>query len=153
MVDTRSPFVWQLPLQFMNRTFTLKEIHAVAKDFLQEIKGASVVAFHGNLGAGKTTFIQALCTVKEVKEPVSSPTFSIINEYSNGQENIFHIDLYRLRGEQEALQAGVEECLYSGALCLVEWPERAPALLPEGTVHVYLEAAGQFARHIVIRDN
>lgn len=137
----------------MNRIFTLDGIDAVAKEFLQQIGEANVIAFHGNLGAGKTTFVRAVCRVKGVEDGVSSPTFSIINEYRGREETIFHIDLYRLRDEREVLQAGVEDCLYSGELCLVEWPERAEALFPPETVHVFLEVVAQTVRRIVIRDN
>lgn len=137
----------------MNRIFTLDEINAVAKDFLQQAGHAGVIAFHGNLGAGKTTLIRAVCKAMGVSSTVSSPTFSIINEYRSDTGKIFHIDLYRLQGEQEVVQAGVEDCLYSGELCLVEWPERAAALLPAETVHVFLEVVDQRERRIVIRDN
>lgn len=136
----------------MERTFALPEINAVAEDLLLWTGDKKVIAFHGNLGAGKTTLIRAVCGIKQVKNVVSSPTFSIINEYENDQERICHIDLYRLKDEQEAVQAGVEDCLYSGDLCLVEWPERAAALFPDETIHVYLEVLDQFTRRIVICD-
>ena len=137
----------------MNRTFTLDEIDTVANDFLQQTGGAHVIALHGQLGAGKTTFVRALCRAKGVGDAVSSPTYSIINEYQGREGKIYHIDLYRLQDEQEVMQAGVEECLYSGELCLVEWPERAEALFPAETVHVFVEVVGQIERRIVIRDN
>ena len=137
----------------MERTYGLHEIDEVAGDFLRLIDPRKVIAFHGELGAGKTTFIRAVCRIRHVVSAVSSPTFSIINEYGSHDEKIFHIDLYRLKDEQEAVQAGVEECLYSGSLCMVEWPERAVALFPDNTVHVYLEFLDQFARRIVIREN
>ncbi|MBE7174371.1 MAG: tRNA (adenosine(37)-N6)-threonylcarbamoyltransferase complex ATPase subunit type 1 TsaE [Williamsia sp.] len=137
----------------MNRLFALDEIHVVAKDFLQQYAQALVIAFHGDLGAGKTTFVRAVCNVKGVHDAVSSPTFSIINEYQGTEGKIYHIDLYRLKDELEVLRAGVEDCLYSGDLCLVEWPERAAALFPPETVHVFLEVVGQTERRIVIRDN
>ena len=137
----------------MERTFTLEEINKVAAECLSEAGERKVVAFHGNLGAGKTTLIRALCSLKRVRNAVSSPTFSIINEYENDREKMYHIDLYRLQDEREAVQAGVEDCLYSGYLCLVEWPERAAGLFPDETVHVYLEVVDQFTRRIVISDN
>ena len=131
----------------------MEDIQVVAAEFLFEIGDKKVIAFHGHLGAGKTTFIRAVCDIKQVKNAVSSPTYSIINEYEHEGETIFHIDLYRLKDEQEAVQAGVEDCLYSGDLCLVEWPEKAAGLFPDGTVHVYLEVTDQFTRRIVIGDN
>jgi len=88
-------------------------------------------------GAGKTTFIHALCEVMGVKGTISSPTFSIINQYTAANGNsIYHMDLYRLKDENEAINAGVEDCLYSGNICLVEWPEKAPGIFPDGTLHV-----------------
>ena len=109
------------------------------------------------MGAGKTTFIHALCDLKGVKDTVGSPTFSIINEYNyseGGKEKkIFHIDLYRLRDEEEASRAGVEDCLYSGHTCLLEWPEKAPALLPPDAVHLYLTATGPTTRKLIINRN
>jgi len=119
--------------------FTLSELPAAAERFAQTYGTRRVVAFHGAMGAGKTSFIHALCDSLKVSSTVSSPTFSIINEYGYPGGTIYHIDLYRLRNEEEATRAGVEDCLYSGHTCLVEWPERAPGLFPEDTVHVYLE--------------
>ena len=107
-----------------------------------------VIAFHGSMGAGKTTFIHALCTIKGVTDTVGSPTFSIINEYKYPGGKIFHIDLYRLKDEEEALRAGVEDVLYSGELCLVEWPDRAPGIFPPDTVEVKIEALDPFTRKI-----
>jgi tRNA threonylcarbamoyladenosine biosynthesis protein TsaE len=126
----------------MEWTFTLAEIESVAKDFWSRVEGYSVLAFHGAMGAGKTTFIQYLCKAKGVEDTIGSPTFSLVNEYRTTgpkAETIYHIDLYRLKDEAEAIQAGIEEYLYSGATCLVEWPEKAPGLFPADTVHLYIE--------------
>ena len=90
----------------------------------------------------------ALCDVKQVSSTVGSPTFPIINEYSYPGGTMYHIDLYRLKDETEAMQAGVEECLYSGNTCLVEWPERVETLFPADTMHVYIEALNKHTRHI-----
>ena len=121
----------------MDIQFTLDTIASAARDFWQQAGDKTIFAFHGPLGAGKTTFIKHLCEAKGVTSAVSSPTFSIINEYDCAGGSLFHIDLYRLKDEDEALRAGVEDCLYSGRICLVEWPERAPGLFPENTVSVY----------------
>ena len=91
------------------------------------------------MGSGKTTLIHALCVVKGVTDTVGSPSFSIINEYRYPEGRIFHLDLYRLKDEEEALRAGVEDVLYSGDLCLVEWPDRAPGIFPPDTVDIRLE--------------
>ncbi|MES1222749.1 MAG: tRNA (adenosine(37)-N6)-threonylcarbamoyltransferase complex ATPase subunit type 1 TsaE [Bacteroidota bacterium] len=138
----------------MEWVFTLTDIQKVATEFWSLVNGSSVIAFHGNMGAGKTTFIHALCDVKGVKDIVGSPTFSIINEYSfqeKGREKkIFHIDLYRLNDEEEARQAGVEDCLYSDHICLVEWPEKTPHLFPDDTIHVDIQAIDNQTRKVQI---
>ncbi len=111
-----------------------------------------VFAFHGEMGAGKTTIITALCKHKGVKGSLSSPTFSIINEYryfdEEGEQKIFHIDLYRLNSMEEVLQAGVEECIYSGSFCFIEWPEKAPSLLDENTLHVFINTLSDSVREV-----
>ena len=136
--------------------FSLDTIKEIATLFWKSVENSTVFAFHGNMGAGKTTFIHALCDVKGVKDVVGSPTFSIINEYlyeGNGDRKIFHIDLYRLKDEEEAIQAGVEECLYSDHISFVEWPERAPGIFPEDTVHVYIEVIDSTHRRLRIERN
>lgn len=108
-------------------------IDRFAQQFWAAVGSHRVFAFYGKMGAGKTTLIEALCRAKGVMESMGSPTFSIINEYrfrENGSESaIYHIDLYRLRDEQEIVQAGVEDCIYSGDICFVEWPQKAPDFL------------------------
>lgn len=120
-----------------------KELKQFAESFWNYVNGRTLFAFHGEMGAGKTTLINALCHAKGVKDVTGSPTFSIINQYTyseNGKEqSIYHIDLYRLKDEQEIVQAGVEDCVYSGSICMVEWPDKAPYLFEEEAVHVYIE--------------
>lgn len=136
----------------MDLKFRLEEINKAARQFLQAAGDKNVFAFHGEMGAGKTTFIHAICDVKGVKDVVGSPTFSIINEYvfkEKGQtKKIFHIDLYRLKDEEEAIRAGVEDCLYSDHICLVEWPDKAPGIFPEDTLHVYIKVVNEKTRQI-----
>jgi tRNA threonylcarbamoyladenosine biosynthesis protein TsaE len=138
----------------MEQVFSLSSLPQVATEFWQSVAEARVFAFHGEMGAGKTTFIHALCDAKGVKDQVGSPTFSIINEYvygdGSGKSKIFHIDLYRLKDEEEAIQAGIEDCLYSGHICFVEWPERAPGIFPDDTIHVYIETADSTRRKLRI---
>ena len=136
----------------MTLTYKLNEINDVAGWFWQAINNKKVIAFHGSMGAGKTTFIHALCEIKGVKDVVGSPTFSIINEYYFQEGMIFHIDLYRLKDEQEAIRAGVEDCLYSDHICFVEWPEKAPGIFPPDTVHVFIEVTDSETRHLTIQD-
>ena len=136
----------------MELRFTLDRIQEVARQFWQTVDGAKVFAFHGAMGAGKTTFIHALCDVIGVTSTVGSPTFSIINEYVWPGGTIFHIDLYRLNGEDEAIRAGVEDCLYSGNICLVEWPERAEPIFPDDTVAVFISAPDPQTRLLRLGD-
>ena len=141
----------------MEWVFPKENINAVAKEFWQAIKDRTVIAFHGQMGVGKTTFIHALCDAKGVKDAVGSPTFSIINEYEydcDGTKRIlFHIDLYRLGSEEEVFRAGVEDCLNSGYTCLVEWPEKAPGIFPADTLHVFMDLVNEETRRLKIANN
>ena len=137
----------------MELRFHLQEIEAAARSFWQQFPLRAVFAFHGDMGAGKTTFIHALCSVKGVTDTVGSPTFSIINEYRYEEGKIYHIDLYRLKDEEEAIRAGVEDVLYSGDLCLVEWPDRAPGIFPPETVDLRLEVIDPDTRKITGFEN
>ncbi|MHA4812271.1 tRNA (adenosine(37)-N6)-threonylcarbamoyltransferase complex ATPase subunit type 1 TsaE [Flavitalea flava] len=132
----------------MEIRFHLQDIRLAAEKFWQAFPGRTVFAFHGGMGAGKTTFIHALCDEKGVSDTVGSPTFSIINEYKYPGGKIFHMDLYRLKDEEEALGAGVEDVLYSGEICLVEWPDRAPGIFPPETVEIWLEMLDPSTRKI-----
>ena len=131
---------------------TLENIRQTARRFWELVDGRKVIAFYGNMGAGKTTLIHALCDEKGVISTVGSPTFSIINEYSYPGGRIFHIDLYRLKDEEEAVRAGVEDCLYSGDICLVEWPGRAEGILPEDTARIDIEVVNNDIRILHISD-
>ena len=141
----------------MEWQFALDSINEIATMFWKAAGNATVFAFHGQMGAGKTTFIPALCDAKGVKDVVGSPTFSIINEYAYDCEGtkrpLFHIDLYRLKDEEEAQRAGVEDALYSGYICLVEWPEKAPGIFPDNTLHVYIELVDSNTRRLKIANN
>lgn len=133
-------------------TISLKQLSAFAQRFWQQVGDANVFLFYGEMGAGKTTIIEALCVAKGVKERMGSPTFSIINQYAyteRGEEKIvYHIDLYRLKDEEEIIGAGVEDCIYSGNLCFVEWPQKAPALFDERAAKVFIEAVSETERRI-----
>ena len=137
----------------MELRFTLNEIQKTASQCVDLINSHKVVAVYGAMGAGKTTFIHAICDQLKVTSVVGSPTYSIINEYAYPGGKIFHMDLYRLRDEQEALEAGVEDALYSGNICFVEWPERAPGIFPNDSLKLFIEAVDEGARRITILDN
>jgi tRNA threonylcarbamoyladenosine biosynthesis protein TsaE len=132
----------------MEMVFTLSNIRETAEEFLRFYSSKKIFAFHGQLGSGKTTFIHYLCEQLHVKQVVGSPTFSIINEYSYPGGRVFHIDLFRLTDEEEAVRAGVEDCLYSGDYCFVEWPDKAPDIFPPETVHLFLFSPDPQTRQI-----
>lgn len=135
----------------MHMGYSISQINDAARMLYPYCKEYKVIAFHGEMGSGKTTLISALCSLLGCRSQVSSPTFSIIQEYSTDSgEPIYHIDLYRIAGEQEAMAAGVEETLFSGHLCFVEWPEIAPGIFPENTVHVYLKVINETTRDLSI---
>ncbi|HRE50047.1 MAG TPA: tRNA (adenosine(37)-N6)-threonylcarbamoyltransferase complex ATPase subunit type 1 TsaE [Flavitalea sp.] len=135
----------------MELVYARKDIDEAAGAFWDQLPAnRSVLAFHGEMGVGKTTFIQALCRLLGVSAQVSSPTFSIINEYDAPDGLIYHIDLYRCRDEQEAIRAGVEECLYSGEICLVEWPSKAAGIFPEDALHIHMEEIEDGMRRISV---
>ncbi|MEO5501125.1 MAG: tRNA (adenosine(37)-N6)-threonylcarbamoyltransferase complex ATPase subunit type 1 TsaE [Ginsengibacter sp.] len=135
----------------MEIIFELNEIESAAADFLRAIQNFKIIAFSGELGAGKTTFIKQLCKILGVTEEVSSPTFSIIQEYfSLENEAIYHIDLYRIKDEVEAFNAGVEDCFEGNHWCFVEWPERAPKIFASDTVYVNLQILGESKRKMIV---
>lgn len=119
---------------------SLNDIKVAAKEFAALMDDFTVFAFYGEMGAGKTTFIKALCEELGVSDIINSPSFSIINEYRSDTtaELIYHFDCYRFNNVSEACEIGVEDYFDSGALCLIEWPERLEELLPEDTVRVDL---------------
>lgn len=134
----------------MERIFTLSTLGALAVEFWSVYANKKVFAIGGKMGAGKTTFIQALCKAKKVEDLVGSPTFSLINEYRFPEGIVYHLDLYRLKDEEEAIRAGIEDCLYSGEICLVEWPERAPGIFPPDTLHLLIEELDEMKRKIKV---
>jgi tRNA threonylcarbamoyladenosine biosynthesis protein TsaE len=135
----------------MDIVFKIEELSKVTHAFLTEIGTTKCIAFHGEMGVGKTTFISSVCKQLGVISNVSSPTFSIINEYSTIDKNtVYHIDLYRLKNESEAIATGVEDCMHSGSFCFVEWPERTPGIFPKETVHCFLSIVGPDERKLKI---
>jgi tRNA threonylcarbamoyladenosine biosynthesis protein TsaE len=133
----------------MEVNFSLNEIGATAKKMLADTSNYKVFAFHGEMGAGKTTFIHALCEAMNIADVVTSPTFSIINQYKTKQaQTVYHMDLYRIKDENEAINAGVEDCLYSGNICLVEWPGKAPGIFPDNTLLVSITSVDDNTRKL-----
>jgi len=133
----------------MEKTFGITEIEAVADWFWEQCGNFKVIAFYGEMGVGKTTLIHQLCKTKGIKDAVSSPTFSLINSYKMPSgSTLYHIDLYRIKDEEEAREAGMEDAIYSGEICMVEWPEKALGIFPETRVDVILTLNPDYTRHI-----
>lgn len=125
---------------FTEKTTSLTELEKVAKQLVDFFPEKKVFAFYGKMGAGKTTFIQAICKVLGSNDNVTSPTFALINEYNtSGPDSIFHFDFYRINDLEEAYDLGYEDYIYSGNYCLIEWPEMIESLLPDGMVEVKIE--------------
>ena len=128
---------------------SLQTINQTAKQFLQQIGDKKVFAFNGAMGAGKTTFIKAICEELGVKETINSPTFSIINEYeADDGKIIYHFDCYRINDVKDAINIGAEDYLYSGNLCFIEWAENILPILPLDTVMVDIKEVEEQKREV-----
>ena len=123
---------------------SLSELPAVAHQIIQAFGERNVIAFQGQMGAGKTTLIKAICVALGVTDTISSPTFSLVNEYQSAQkEKMYHFDFYRIKTIDEAYDMGFEDYIYSNALCFIEWPERVEELLPMNCVYVNIRLDGE----------
>ncbi|MGF7140902.1 tRNA (adenosine(37)-N6)-threonylcarbamoyltransferase complex ATPase subunit type 1 TsaE [Roseimarinus sediminis] len=129
----------------------LKTIDQAATEFLELTAAYRIFAFYGAMGAGKTTFIKALCSAMGINDPVTSPSFSLVNEYTGkGNLLVYHFDCYRLKNIEEAYDMGADEYFYSGKHCFIEWPERIEPLLPLETLVVNIEVMADGSRKITI---
>lgn len=130
----------------------LDNIREAAKQFIANIGDSTVFAFYGNMGAGKTTFVKAVCEELGVDDVITSPTFSIVNEYRSKQtgELIYHFDFYRVKKIEEVYDMGFEDYFYSGALCFIEWPELCEEVLPDDTVKVSINEEPDGSRTITL---
>ncbi len=133
----------------MEVVYKLKQIDEVAKQFIQFIREYKIITLSGELGTGKTTFINSICKQYGVTETVTSPTYALIHEYHFNKDTIYHMDLYRIKNEREAIDAGVEDCIVSGNLCFIEWPEVAATLLPDKYVKVTFESLRNDERKLI----
>lgn len=125
------------------------ELNSVAQKLIGLFPDKKIFAFYGKMGAGKTTFIQAICRFLGSDDNITSPTFALINEYkTKEQQSIFHFDFYRIKDLEEVFDLGYEDYLYSGSYCLIEWPELIEPLLPENIVRVKIEVQNDGSRII-----
>ena len=130
--------------------YTIDEIDKIAAQLLSQFGNRPIWAFYAPMGAGKTTLIARICKQMGIKDAVSSPTFSIMNEYDAHGKMVYHMDWYRLADEAEARRAGVEAAMEEAAICFIEWPEKAPTLLPADYIHIEIEIIDPEHRRIFI---
>ena len=134
----------------MEKRFSLTEINEVAKEILQKVD-SKILLFIGEMGVGKTTLIKEVVKALGCKDDVSSPTFSIVNEYDVDDGLVYHFDFYRIKNETEAFDIGFEDYIYSGQWCFIEWPEKIIGLLPEDINHIYLDSEEGNKRKITLK--
>ena len=125
---------------------SLDELQNAAEQLVAFGESEKIFLFYGEMGAGKTTLIKSLCESLGVKEPATSPTFSIVNEYQGASSKIYHFDFYRLKNQSEALDLGYEEYFYSDNYCFIEWPEKIPDLLPDHYIRVDVQVVSDNER-------
>jgi tRNA threonylcarbamoyladenosine biosynthesis protein TsaE len=131
------------------RIENLSSLQSAAEEFIKQIGERRIFAFYGKMGAGKTTFISAVCEALGVRDVINSPTFAIVNEYLSGSgELIYHFDFYRIKNIGEALDIGYYDYIDSGCLCFMEWPELIESILPDDTVKVCIEEEADGSRLI-----
>jgi tRNA threonylcarbamoyladenosine biosynthesis protein TsaE len=130
---------------------SLDDLKSIAKTFIEQAGDCRVWLFYGEMGSGKTTFIKCLCEQLQVSDNMSSPTFSIVNEYlTEDNQKVFHFDFYRIKNEAEAYDIGTEEYFYSGNYCFIEWPEKIPTLLPLEHAEVSIQLEEKNLRTIAL---
>jgi tRNA threonylcarbamoyladenosine biosynthesis protein TsaE len=126
------------------------DLPAIAKEIISFANDTRVFLFYGDMGAGKTTLIKALCHALGSDDNITSPTFAIVNEYKSGADKLYHFDFYRIKDQTEAMDMGCEEYFYSGRYCFIEWPEKIPDVLPEHFVRVQITVEPDGSRRITL---
>ena len=143
----------------LNISYTLDNVEQILQKFWNTVRDYPIIAFSGQMGAGKTTFIHKLCDFLQVEDAVSSPTFALINEYHFNADQvdntIYHMDWYRLKGTEEAISAGMEDCLtqakYGNTFCFVEWPEKALDILPFPHIWIDIDSISETERSMRVK--
>jgi len=135
----------------MNTNYTLEQLPEIARHIIDKCKNRTLL-FYGSMGVGKTTLIKEIVRQLEVDDVVSSPTFSLVNEYETRKgKNIYHFDFYRINNEEEALDIGIEEYFYNNDWCLIEWPEKVKNLLPLNAIEIHLSLNKDATRKILMK--
>jgi tRNA threonylcarbamoyladenosine biosynthesis protein TsaE len=135
----------------MNKNFSLHDLSIIASEIILLAKSKTLL-FYGQMGVGKTTLIKEICKVLKVQDSISSPTFSLVNEYqTSNQDKVFHFDFYRITDEEEALDMGIEEYFYNNDWCLIEWPKNIENLLPLEAVEIHLTILDDGKRNIQLK--
>ena len=135
----------------MNKNFSLHDLSIIASEIILLAKSKTLL-FYGQMGVGKTTLIKEICKVLKVQDSISSPTFSLVNEYQTSNQNkVFHFDFYRITNEEEALDMGIEEYFYNNDWCLIEWPKNIENLLPLEAVEIHLTILDDGKRNIQLK--
>ena len=135
----------------MNKDYSLDNLPEIATELIK-VAAHKTLLFYGEMGAGKTTLIKQICKVLSVEDNISSPTFSLVNEYETSSgEKVFHFDFYRIEDENEALDMGIEDYLYNNTWCLIEWPQNVENLLPLDAVEIHLSILENGQRNIQLK--
>ncbi len=135
----------------MNKNYSLEQIRDIAQEVIASSKH-KILLFNGEMGVGKTTLIKEICSILGVEDTISSPTFSLVNEYATGNnEIVYHFDFYRIKDEEEALDMGIEDYFYNDNWCLVEWPQNIKNLLPLNSVNIHIELTSDNQRNIQLK--
>lgn len=137
----------------MNKNYSLEQLREIAEEVIQLSKH-KILLFNGEMGVGKTTLIKEICRVLGVEDTISSPTFSLVNEYvTSNEETVYHFDFYRINDEEEALDMGIEDYFYTNNWCLVEWPNNIKNLLPLNSVTINITLNADNLRNIQLNYN
>ena len=135
----------------MEKMYPIEQLPLIAKELIDTYGSHPVWVFHAPMGAGKTTLISTICKKMGVEDSISSPTFSLMNEYQAGKKSIVHMDWYRIEGEEEATRSGLAAAIDEADYCFIEWPEKALGIIPENALHITIEIIDPSTRKIIVQ--